>query len=112
MLAGCCAGFGIAHDIVVLDALRFVQGAGAAIAWTGGLAWIAVEASPERRGELLGIAIGAAVTGGLIGPLVGGAARLAGRPPAFIAFSLLGFALVVWRFGCPRHREDARNRCL
>ena len=101
LLAGCCAGFGIAHDIVVLDALRFVQGAGAAIAWTGGLAGIAVEASPERRGELLGIAIGAAVTGGLIGPLVGGAARLAGRPPAFIAFSLLGFALVVWALRMP-----------
>jgi predicted MFS family arabinose efflux permease len=101
LLAGCCAGFGVANDIVVLDALRFVQGAGAAIAWTGGLAWLAAEASPERRGELLGIAIGAAVAGGLIGPMVGGAARLAGRPPAFIGFSLLGFALVIWALRMP-----------
>jgi MFS family permease len=91
----------VAHNIVLLDGVRFVQGAGAAIAWTGALAWIAVEASPERRGELLGFAMGAAVGGGLMGPLVGGAARVAGRPPAFVAFSLLGFALVVWALRMP-----------
>ena len=80
VLAICCAGFGLADQVWLLDTLRFAQGIGAAIAWTGGLAWLAAEAPPDRRGELLGIALGAAVTGALLGPLVGGAARLTGRP--------------------------------
>ena len=83
VLATCCAGFGLADQVWLLDTLRFAQGAGAAIAWTGGLAWLAAEAPPNRRGELLGIALGAAVTGALLGPLVGGAAHVIGRPVAF-----------------------------
>jgi MFS family permease len=95
VLAICCAGFGLADQVWLLDTLRFAQGIGAAIAWTGGLAWLAAEAPPERRGELLGIALGAAVTGALLGPLVGGAARLTGRPVAFAAVALLGVVLAI-----------------
>ena len=88
VLAACCAGFGLADHIWLLDGLRFAQGVGAAVAWTGGLAWLAAQAPPERRGELLGIAMGAAVTGALLGPLVGGAARLTSRPLAFVGVAL------------------------
>ena len=95
VLAICCAGFGLADQVWLLDTLRFAQGIGAAIAWTGGLAWLAAEAPPERRGELLGIALGAAVTGALLGPLVGGAARLTGRPVAFASVALLGVVLAI-----------------
>ena len=95
VLAICCAGFGLADQVWLLDTLRFAQGIGAAIAWTGGLAWLAAEAPPDRRGELLGIALGAAVTGALLGPLVGGAARLTGRPVAFASVALLGVVLAI-----------------
>jgi MFS family permease len=109
VLATCCAGFGLADQIWLLDTLRFAQGIGAAIAWTGGLAWLAAEAPTERRGELLGIALGAAVTGALIGPLVGGAARLTGRPAAFASVAALGFVLAVWAARMPSPRPPVRQ---
>jgi MFS family permease len=109
VLATCCAGFGLANEVWLLDGLRFVQGTGAAIAWTGGLAWLAAEAPPERRGELLGIALGAAVTGALLGPLVGGAARLTGRPVAFASVAALGVVLAVCAARMPSPRPQVRQ---
>jgi MFS family permease len=101
VLAVCCAGFGLARQVALLDALRFLQGAGGTIAWTGGLAWLAAQAAPNRRGEMLGLAFGAAVMGALLGPLVGGAARLTSRPLAFGAVALLGLVLAVWAARMP-----------
>jgi MFS family permease len=109
VLAICCAGFGVAQHIWLLDALRFAQGAGGAIAWTGGLAWLAAEAAPNRRGELLGVALGAAVMGALLGPLVGGGARFTSRPIAFGAVALLGFALAIWAARTPAPAPGARQ---
>ena len=109
VLAVCCAGFGLADHVWVLDALRFAQGAGAALAWTGALAWLAAQAPPERRGELLGIALGAAVMGALLGPLVGGAARLTSRPVAFISVALLGVALASWAARTPAPPPGGRQ---
>ena len=101
VLAVCCAGFGLARQVALLDALRFAQGAGGTVAWTGGLAWLAAQAAPNRRGEMLGLAFGAAVMGALLGPLVGGAARLTSRPLAFGAVALLGLVLAVWAARMP-----------
>ena len=102
-------GLRLRGRVWLLDALRFAQGTGAAIAWTGALAWLAVEAPPERRGELLGIAIGAAVAGALLGPLVGGAARLTGRPIAFAGVAALGVVLAVWAARMPAPRPQVRQ---
>jgi MFS family permease len=109
LLAVCCAGFGLARQVWLLDALRLAQGAGGAIAWTGGLAWLAAAAAPERRGELLGIAFGAAVTGALLGPLVGGAARLTSRPIAFVSVATLGVMLAVWAARTPAPPPGVRQ---
>jgi len=66
--------FGFGKDILVLDGARFAQGVGGACTWAGGFAWLMAVAPRERRGELIGTALGAAVVGVLLGPVLGGAA--------------------------------------
>src|SRR2546423_1506187 len=55
--------FGWAHAAVVLDTARFVQGVAGACTWSAAMAWLAAAAPPNRRGELLGAALGAALGG-------------------------------------------------
>ena len=74
LLAVTSVAFGFAQSVVVLDVARFAQGLGGACSWAGGLAWL-VSASPaERRGTVIGSALGAAIVGVLLGPALGGLA--------------------------------------
>ena len=96
--------FGFANDIVVLDLARFIQGLGGAAMWAGGLAWLVGVSPPERRGELIGSALGAAIVGVLFGPVIGGAATVIGPEAVFTAVSLLAILLGIWAWtlpGCP-----------
>jgi MFS family permease len=93
--------FGLADTAWVLYAARFGQGVGSALAWTGGLAWLMAAAPRERRGELIGIAMGAAVAGALFGPVLGGVASLTGPAPAFAAVAAVGIALAAWAWVTP-----------
>lgn len=96
--------FGLAESAWVLYAARFGQGVGSALAWTGGLAWLVAAAPRERRGELIGITMGAAVAGALCGPVLGGVASVTGPAPAFGAVAVVGVGLGVWAWLTPAFR--------
>jgi len=87
-------GFALADGFWTLFASRLLQGAGSAFTWAGAFAWLLAAAPRERRGELLGSAMGVAVFGALFGPVVGAAAALLGRAPVFCALAGLAALLV------------------
>ena len=93
--------FGFANTIVVLDAARFVQGVGGACMWAAGMAWLVSAAPVERRGELIGSALAAAIVGVLFGPVLGGAATVVGDELVFSCVSLGAVALAVWAWSIP-----------
>lgn len=93
--------FGFADSVWTLNAARFAQGIGSALAWTGGLAWLIAAAPRERRGELIGVAMGSAVAGALVGPVLGWAATEVGPAPAFTVVAGVGLALMAWAWTTP-----------
>jgi predicted MFS family arabinose efflux permease len=93
--------FGLASSAWVLYVARFGQGVGSALAWTGGLAWLVAAAPRGRRGELIGIAMGAAVAGALLGPVLGGFASVTGPAVAFGVVAAAGVGLAIWAWATP-----------
>lgn len=109
LLAVSSLTFGLAQDVAVLDAARFLQGVGGACSWAGALAWLMDAAPRDRRGELIGQALGAAILGALLGPALGAAAREVGTEPVFGAVALAAGGLAVWAHATPAPAPSGRR---
>jgi MFS family permease len=101
LLAVSSVTFGFAQNVVLLDAARFAQGVGGACSWAGGLAWLIALSPRERRGQLIGSALAAAIAGVLLGPVLGGAATVAGPEVVFSGVAAVAVVLAVWAVGIP-----------
>jgi MFS family permease len=93
--------FAFASNIVVLDVARFAQGLGGAASWAGALGWLIGAAPRDRRGELIGTALAAAVAGALFGPVIGALADAIGQEPVFGAVAAVGAGMMVWAARMP-----------
>jgi MFS family permease len=85
--------FAFADSAGLLIASRFLQGVAGACSWAGALSWLVAASPRERRGELIGSAMAAAIVGVLVGPAVGAAADVLGRELVFSAVGALGIGL-------------------
>ena len=93
--------FAFGDSILVLDIARFAQGVGGAASWAGAMAWVATAAPRDRRGEMLGTTMAAAVGGALLGPVIGALADVLGVTPVFCGAALAGLALALWALTMP-----------
>lgn len=110
LMTAASVAFAFAESIVVLDVARFVQGVGGAASWAGALGWL-IEAAPrERRGEMIGTGLGAAVAGALFGPVLGAAAEGVGHEVVFGGVALLGVAMIGWALRMPGAARGADQR--
>jgi MFS family permease len=93
VMATATLAFGLAGNIILLDGARFVQGVAGTCMWAGALGWILGEGPRDKRGEMIGTALAAAVGGMVVGPVIGGAAAAAG--PELVFSAVAGVAVVL-----------------
>jgi MFS family permease len=64
----------VSESLVLLIGARVIQGMGSAASWISALALVSDTAPPGRRGQRLGVALGATSVGSIAGPALGGVA--------------------------------------
>ena len=99
--------FGFAERIELLDASRFFQGAAGAFMWAGAISWVVSAAPRERRGQVMGTVIAAAVVGELMGAPIGALAYQVGTEIIFSLVLVASAILIVWAMTIPPVAEVA-----
>jgi MFS family permease len=107
LLAGSSVAFAFGQTVAVLDTARFVQGIGGACSWAGGLAWLIRMAPDDRRGELIGAVLAAAIGGFVLGPALGGAAVATSPELVFTLVGVVALGLIAWALALPAPRGCA-----
>src|ERR1700744_1595571 len=87
--------FGLLDSAPALGIARFVEGIGGACSWAGGLAWIVSATAAERRGAVMGQALGTSIAGALFGPAIGALASVAGRGVLFCVLAAITSLLLI-----------------
>src|SRR5439155_26920432 len=93
----------------LLDLARCLQGFASSCSWTAGLSWLVADAPWHARGRLIGSAMGAAIFGGMLGPVIGGVASLAGTGTTFGGVACLGVLVAIWARSTASVREPQRQ---
>src|SRR5215208_6320778 len=88
--------FALSDTTWLLVLARFAGGVGSALSWVAAFTWLVDRAPEERRAELIGVLVSAAVVGALLGPVLGSVAATLGLLPAFSSVALAGMAIAVW----------------
>jgi predicted MFS family arabinose efflux permease len=103
--------FGAAGSVEVLDVSRATQGFAAGLIWSGILAWLIAMAPENRRGQVIGNVLGAAIFGTMLGPVLGTIAVAVGPTVAFsgVAGCALGIAAWTLRVPAPARTPDVRT---
>ena len=106
-------GVALADSFGLLFGARFVQGSDLRrhVVRVLALSWLALATPSERRGRTMGTAIGAAVFGALLGPVIGAGASVIGVRAAFSMVAgvcVVLIALVFWFDPPPPERQTAR----
>lgn len=102
--------FGFANEINLLDASRFVQGIAGALIWSGALTWLITTSTEERRGSVIGTALGTAIAGALLGPALGAVAAAIGTGPVFGAVLIVTSVLAYMASRLPEAGAPERQR--
>jgi MFS family permease len=92
--------FGFADQVWLLDLSRFLQGGSGAMMWAGAMSWVIAVGPEDKRGEMVGTMVAAAVVGELLGAPIGALAHEVGTEPVFGAVFvgaavLFGLALAI-----------------
>lgn len=101
--------FGFAHDFLLLDAARFIQGGAGALIWSGAMTWLISAYPAERRGSIIGTALGTAVVGALVGPALGALAATVGTEQVFSGVLVVAAMLAVFAARLPEVKVPAEQ---
>ena len=102
LLTASCVAFGFAKEYELLVGARFVQGVGGAGSWAAGMAWLLAATPSERRGEIIGIALGVAIAGALGGPVLGALAEASSPELVFSTVAVVAAGLAAAVAATPR----------
>ncbi len=110
LLAASCVAFGFVERYELLAGARFLQGVGGAASWAAGLAWLIAATPRERRGQVIGTALGMAIAGAIGGPVLGAAAEVSSTELVFSAVAVVAVVLAGLVMLMPRiEAEEVRG---